>query len=72
MAENRNLESVFLWGLTAALAFLALLHWAAYFIGPQIWVTSWPAIPLTLAALFAGAGALMMRRKAHRVRMLER
>lgn len=70
MGENRSLENVFLWGLAAALGILAVLHWAVYFIGPQSWITSWPAIPFTLAALFAAAGAFMMRRKAQRVRLM--
>lgn len=70
MAENQRLETVFLWGLTAALTILAILHWAAYFIGPATWQTSWPAIPLTGAALAAGIGAFAMRRRGEKVRLM--
>lgn len=70
MAENHRLETVFLWGLTVALAVIAVLHWAAYVIGPATWRTSWPAIPLTGAAIAAGLGALAMQRRGDRVRLL--
>lgn len=69
MAENRRLEAVFLWGLAVALAILAALHWFNYFIGPQTWITSWPAIPLTAAAIAAAIGAYFMGRRPERVRL---
>jgi hypothetical protein len=72
MGENKGLESYFLWGLAAVLGIFAIVHWVAYFVGPQTWITSWPAIPFTIAAVFAAAGALMMRRKAHRVRLMQK
>lgn len=69
MGEDRRLESVFLWGLAVALAVLAVMHWANYFIGPGTWISSWPAIPLTLGAIAAAIGAVAMRRRSEKVRL---
>lgn len=70
MAENRALESIFMFALAVALGALAVLHWANYVMEAPSWRTSWPAIPLTIAAVICLIAALRMRRTRDRVRLM--